>query len=236
MRRLPALLAALALAVPSAARADAQADAAVEALRADSSLKVRTQAAIVLGQRGAASAVPALRRAVAEDGAPAVRIAAAAALAKLGARVARPTLRAAAQADADGGVRAAAARALETLGPVTLAVKEPSGTASAHAPAREALARHLADHGFVLAGEGEVRLEPTVTVEVAEQGGRTTIAVKAALVAVDGDGHLDLLEATSRAAVAGALTPSRQAAAAAKVVDAAVRGVCEDLAARLGGR
>jgi hypothetical protein len=208
----------------------------MEALRADSSLKVRTQAAIVLGQRGGAEAVPSLRRAVAEDAAPAVRIAAAAALAKLGARVARPTLRAAAQADADGGVRAAAARALEAFGPVTLAVKEPAGTASARAPAREALSRHLADHGFAVGAEGEVRLEPTVTVDVAEQGGKTTIAVKAALVAVDGDGHLDLLETTARASVAGALTPARQAAAAAKVVDAAVRGVCEDLAGRLGGR
>jgi hypothetical protein len=63
MRRL--LLVVILLLVSAAARGDAQIDGAIHALRRDSSLKVRTQAAIVLGQRAAPQAVAALREAVA---------------------------------------------------------------------------------------------------------------------------------------------------------------------------
>ena len=59
------------------ARGESANESAIRALRNDTSLKVRTQAALVLGQRGAAEAVPALREAVARDEAPAVRLAAA---------------------------------------------------------------------------------------------------------------------------------------------------------------
>src|SRR5512143_2442829 len=131
----------LALAVP--ALADPQIDAAIRALRRDSSMKVRTQAAIVLGQRLVAQAVPALRQAVAEDGASAVRIAAVAALAKIGDRGARSTLKAASEADPDASVRIAAKRALEALGPIAISIDEPSGSGAARAPMREALAEHL---------------------------------------------------------------------------------------------
>jgi len=58
MARLLTLAALLALA--AAARAESPVEAAVQALRKDPSLKVRTQAAIVLGQRGAPEAVPAV--------------------------------------------------------------------------------------------------------------------------------------------------------------------------------
>ena len=90
----------LAVALPLlAAWGDSQVELAMRALRKDSSLKVRTQAAIVLGQRGALEAVPVLREAVATDESPAVRLAAIAALGKLRDRSARPTLRAAADSD-----------------------------------------------------------------------------------------------------------------------------------------
>lgn len=234
MARRLAVALALALALP--ARADGAVEAAVRALRQDGSLKVRTQAAIVLGQRGAMEAVPALRQAVAEDRAAAVRLAAVGALAKLGARVARPTLRAAAQADADPAVRAAAARAVLGLGPVTLALDEPAGTPSARAAAREALARHLGRLGLRLEEPGEVRLRPTVTVEASAGGGKTVVTARVSLAAVDGDGRLDLLEGSAKATVTGALPESRIGAVAAKAIDAAARGPCEDLATRLGGR
>lgn len=234
MGRPAAVLLLLALAVPG--RADSQLDAAIRALRKDSSLKVRTQAAIVLGQRGAPEAVPALREAVAEDGASAVRIAAVAALAKIGSPAARPTLRMASQTDPDSAVRRAATRALEELGPTALAIEEPAGPAFARAAVKEALARHLRDRGFAVAERGEMRLKPTVSVDVAHAGGKTVIAVKASLVVVDGDGKMDMMESGARASVAGAVSEAKLPGYSGKVVDAAVRGLCEDLAARLGGR
>ncbi len=227
---------ALAVALALPAGAETPLEAALHALRKDDSLKVRTQAAIVLGQRGAVEAVPALRRAVAEDRASAVRLAAVGALLKLGARVARPTLQAAAQADADAAVRAAASRALAALGPVALALEDPAGTPSARAAAREALQRHLERLGLPLADEGEVRLRPTVTVEVSTGGGKTTVSAKLSLATIDGDGRLDLLEGSARASVAGALPAARLAGLTARAVDAAARGPCEDLATRLGRR
>jgi HEAT repeat protein len=232
-RRL-ALALALALALP--ARGDGATDAAMRALRHDDSLKVRTQAAIVLGQRGAQEAVPVLRQAVAEDRAAAVRLAAVGALAKLGARAARPTLQAAAQADADPAVRAAAARAVEGLGPVTVSLDEPAGTPSARAAARGALARHLERLGLALDDRGEVRVRPTVTVDVTAGGGKTVVAAKVSLAVVDGDGRLDLLEGSARASVAGAVPEPKLAGLAATAVDAAAREPCEDLATRLRGR
>ncbi len=234
MTRRLALALALALALP--ARGDPAVEAAVRALRQEGSLRVRNQAAIVLGQRGAPEAVPALRQAVAEDRAVAVRLAAVGALGKLQARVARPTLRAAAQADPDAAVRAAAARALGALGPVTLALEAPSGPPAFRLAAREALARHLERLGLPLADPGEVQVRPAVAVEVAYAGGKTTVAARLSLSAVDGDGRVELLEGSARASVAGALPEGRVAAVAQKAIDAAARGPSEDLAARLAGR
>jgi hypothetical protein len=226
----------LLLSAASTARPDGRLEAAIQALRADPSLKVRTQAAIVLGQRGAAEAVPALRQAVAEDGAVAVRLAAVGALSRMGARVSRPTLKAASEADPDASVRTAASRALDGLGPVTLTIEEPGGTASTRAAARASLERQLTDLGFPVADAGELRLKPTVTVDVSERGGKTVIAVKASLVVVDGDGHMDMLESTAKASVTGAVPEAKLAGYSTKAVDAALRSVCEDLAARLGRR
>jgi hypothetical protein len=234
MRRLP--LASLALALAAAAAADPQVDAAIRALRRDSSLKVRTQAAIVLGHRAVAQAVPALRQAVAEDGAAAVRIAAVGALAKIGDRAARSTLKAASEADPDASVRAAAKRALDALGPVAVSIDEPSGPGTARAPMRDALAAHLRDRGYRVGEGGEFRLKPTVRVDVEQNGTKTVIAVRASAVLVDGDGRVDMVESSARASVTGAVPEGKLSLYAARAIDAAARDLSDDLAARLGGR
>jgi HEAT repeat protein len=215
---------------------DPQVEAAIRALRKDSSLKVRTQAAIVLGQRSAAEAVQALREAVAEDGAASVRIAAVAALAKIGDRRARPTLRAASAADPDDSVRRAAARALAGFGPVALAIEDPAGPASLRAVFRDALARELQARGYVVRDTGDLRLRPTLKLDVDEKGGKTIVSVRASVVAVDGDGRADMVESGAKATVTGSLPESKLAGVSAKVVDAAVRALCDDLAGKLGER
>ncbi len=232
LRPVVSLLAALSVAT----LADPQVDEAIRALRRDSSLKVRTQAAIVLGQRGAQEAVQALRAAVAEDGAASVRIAAVAALAKIGDRSARPTLRHATEADPDDAVRRAAARALSEFGPIALAIEEPAGPASVRGSLREALARHLQARGFKVRDRGDMRLKPTVKLDVDVKGGKTVIAVRTTLVVVDADGRVDMLEAAARATVSAAVPESKAAGYSAKAIDAAARTLCDDLAAKLAER
>jgi hypothetical protein len=231
---------ALAIALALSARAEPQIDGALRALRGDSSLKVRTQAAIVLGQGRAAQAVPALREAVSSDPSAAVRLAAVGALAKIGDRSARATLRAAAAADPDGAVRRAAARAAEDLGPPAFSIDEPDGEggAAARSALREALARRLRDRGFEVVERGGMRLKPSVVkVDVDAGGGKTVIAVKASLVAVDGDGRMAaMLEGAARLSASGRIPEQKLAAYAAKALDAAARALCDDLAARLGER
>jgi len=217
-------------------RPDPQVDAAIRALRRDSSLKVRTQAAIVLGQRGLQDAVQPLREAVVEDDAAAVRIAAVGALAKIGDRRARPTLRHASEADPDDSVRRAATRALQGFGPIAIVIEEPSGTASARGPLREALQRHLEARGFSIAEQGDLRLKPTVTVDVNEGRGKTVISVRTTVVSVDGDGRVEMLDASARASVAGSVPDGKLAAYVAKAIDAAARTLSEDLAGKLAER
>jgi hypothetical protein len=229
-----ALAALLLIALAAPARADGGADPAVTALRKDSSLKVRTQAAIVLGQRGSPEAIQALREAVAEDQAAAVRLAAVSALSRLQARGARGTLLAAAQADPDGSVRTAAGKALAALGPVTLTVEEAGGPAGPRLSA--AVAGQLRQRGLAVGDGGELQVKPKVTVAVAETGGRTSFEARASLVVVDGDGRIDLFESSARAAVSGAVPEARRGAYVQKVVEAAGRGLGDDLAARLGRR
>jgi hypothetical protein len=234
MRRLSIVLLLLALAGP--ARSDAQVDAAIRALRRDSSLKVRTQAAIVLGQRGAVAGVRALREAVTDDGASAVRIAAVVALSKIGDRAARPTLKLASQADPDEKVRGAAARALADFGPLVVGIDEPAGPSTVRGALRDALARHLVERGFSVADPGEIRLKPAVKIEVGDRSGKTVIAVRTSVVVVDGDGRMDMLESTAKVSVSGFVPDAKVPAYAARAVDAAARGLAEDLAARLGER
>ena len=67
--------------------------------------------------------------------------------------------------------------------------------------------------------------------------GRTVVAVKAALIAVDDDGRMAaMLESGARLSASGAVPEAKVAAYAARAIDAAARALCEDLAARLAER
>lgn len=230
---------ALVLALVAPARADTVDDAG-RALREDGSVKVRAQAAIVLGQRGEPAAAAALAEALASDEAPAVRIAAAGALGRLRGDEARTALERARRSDADRGVREAASLALEALG-LAFSIEEPAGSAggaAARSALRQALARHLSARGWSVVERGGMVLKPTVLrVDVKEGMGRTEVAVKAALVAVDFDGRMAaMLESGARLSAAGAVPEARLASYASRALDAAARALCEDLAARLAER
>ena len=232
------MLLAVLLSVP--ARADAPNDAAIRALRMDSSLKVRTQAAIVLGQRGAVEAVSALREAVATDEASAVRLAAIGALGKIRDRSARPTLRAASEADPDSSVRQAAAKALVELGPLAFSIEQAQGAGSAHAreALQSAIAAQLTERGFAIVETGGVRLKPSILrVDVDAKGGKTVIAVRASIVALDDDGKMAaMLESAAKLSASGVIPEGKVGLYSAKAVEAAARTLCEDLAAKLGER
>ena len=215
---------------------DARVAAAIDALQHDDSLKVRTQAAIILGQRGAREAVPALQKAAVNDDSAAVRLAAIGALAKLRAKSAKPALQNVLEADPDESVKAAAKKALASLGSTGLRIEEPTGTASMREPMKNALAARLRAMGYAIDDAGEVKLKPKVQVDVEHDGGKTIISVKASVVLVDADGHLDAIDGSAKATVNGTLPEDRLAATSGKVVDAALGPVCQDLAARLGRR
>lgn len=238
LRRFAVLL--VVLAVPLAARADAANESAIRALRRDSSLKVRTQAAVVLGQRGAVEAVSALKEAVATDDAAAVRLAAITALSKIKDRSARATLRAASEADPDSSVRRAAARAIEELGPLAFSIDETQGTGGAHAKEtlRRAITAQLKERGFAVVERGGMRLKPSVLkVEIDAKGGKTVIAVKASLVAVDDDGRMAaMLEGGAKLSATGTIPEAKLGVYSAKALEAAAKTLCEDLAAKLGER
>lgn len=237
MPRTAALAAAAALlALAPAARAEGPVDTAIKALRSDGSLKVRAQAALVLGQRGGPEAVAALRGAVAGDGAAAVRLAAVSALGRLGPKAARTTLQAASLADPDAAVRDTAARAVAGFGPVALAVEDAPGPPGLKGDLRTALARALGDAGLLLAEPAEVRITPAASADVTRADGKVVVTVKASLSAVDGDGHVELFERAARATLSGSASDARLASATTSAVDAAIKGLAEDLAARLGRR
>lgn len=239
-----ALLLLAAAAVPAQA-ADPVVERAVAALRGDPSLKVRTQAALVLASRGAREAVPALTHALAADEAPAVRMAAAAALARLGDAAGREPLETASRADPDAGVRGAAARAFAELqaassrSVVLDETRGEAGGAGAREALREALARHLRKQGFAVVGPGEpagYRLKASVLeLDVSQSGGKTVIAVKASVVAVDSQGKMAaMVEGGARLrASGGGSTAAAQKQLSEKALDAAAVSLSEDLAARL---
>ncbi len=185
-------------------------------------------------------AVPALREAVASDEASAVRLAAVTALAKIRDRSARPTLRAAADADPDDAVRKAAARALQELGPIAFSLAEPQGTGGPQAreALRRAIALQLKERGYAIVDRGGVRLKPSVLkVDVDSKGGKTVIAVRASLVAVDDDGKMAaMLEGGAKLTASGAIPEARIPAYSAKALEAAAKTLCDDLAAKLGER
>jgi len=240
---------AVALVQAPLARADSSTDRAIEALRTDRSLKVRAQAALILGQRGAVDAVPALIAALTQDREEAVRIAAAAALGKIGDPTAREPLDSARRSDPDGDVRAAAARALMDLSPrarpgarrrvVTVEEAQGKGGGAARDALYASLARYLAQHGFQVVGADEgatYRIKPSVlSIDVSEGAGNVVIAVKAAAVAVDEDGRMAaMIETGARLKASGTnLSGSAQDHLSARALDAAARTLSEDLAAQL---
>jgi hypothetical protein len=226
----------IALVLALLAAPDSRIAAAIDALQHDDSLKVRTQAAIILGQRGARDAIPALRQACTNDDSAAVRLAAIGALLKLRAKAAQPTLVNVRDTDPEESVRAAAKRALDQLGGASVRIEDPTGTASMRQPMKAALAARLSALGFSVSDSGDIKLKPKVLVDVTEGGGKTVIAVKASVVVVDADGHLDMIDGTAKASVAGSLSEDRLTATSGKVVEAALGPVCQDLAAKLGRR
>jgi hypothetical protein len=238
-----ALAVALAAALPARAE-DPLVERAIQALQGDPSMKVRTQAALVLAQRGARQALAVLTRALAADESPAVRIAAAAALARLADVAAREPLEAAKAADPDPAVRSAAARGLTDLLAVSnraLALDEAQGRAgdeAARAVLHDSLARHLRRQGFAVVGPGDAagfRLKPAVLeLEVTQGGGKLAISVKASVVAVDSQGRVvAMVESGAQLRASGSVKESAQKQLAARALDAAAVSLSEDLAARL---
>jgi hypothetical protein len=242
------LFALLIAVAPAAPRPDDPQDRAIRALRQDSSLKVRTQAALVLGQQGGADAVAALREALSGDEAPAVRMAAAAALGRIGDWAGRDALERASAGDGDARVRAAAARALAGIAgrgrshARALAIEEAQGSggdAAMRKALRGALGRHLAERGFSVVDTAQgaaYRIKPSIlSLEVAEAGGKTLVVVRASAVAVDGTGRMAaMIESSARLRADGrGLSRAAQARLSAQAIDAAAGGLSEDLAAKL---
>ena len=246
-RTFSVVLAAAFLAVPARA-ADPAVQRAIEALRKDSSLKVRAQAALVLGQRGAVDAVPALTTALLEDRAAAVRIAAAAALGRIGDPSAIQALEGVERDDADDEVREAAGRALVELRSRgkkgvdrrSVSVEEVTGKGGpvAKEALRTALARQLERAGFALveSGNAAFRIKPTViSVEASESGGRLLVTVKAAAVAVGLDGRMAaMIQGGARVKATGARrSEAVEEQLSATALEATARTLSEDLASQL---
>jgi len=236
-------LLALLAAPPPAGAAEPVVERALRALDADSSLKVRAQAALVLGQHGGREALPTLLHALRADESPAVRIAAASAVARLGDLSGREPLEAAARADPDPGVRTAAERALADLASSAvraLALDDPQGRgdAAARSALKESLTRHLRRQGFTVVGPDKAagyRLKPSVLeLETEQAGGRLLIVVKASVVAVDSRGRMvAMVEGSARLRTASGPAAGSHEQLAARALDAAAVTLSEDLAARL---
>lgn len=235
----------LVLAIAATARADAQIEAAVRALRSDSSLKVRAQAAIILGQRGATEAVGALAEAARNDSSEAVRLAAVSALAKIGDPSGVGAIEAATH-DSDRRVRAAAEKALVAFavpgpaGPDSIAVlledATGKGDAALRAEFRTSLERHLREQGFTVVARGhKYVLKPSVLrIEVEKADGRTVVNVRASLVAVDGRGGMTaMLEGGAKLKAVGTASPTMVPKYTAKAMDVAARTLTDDLKGRL---
>jgi hypothetical protein len=239
------LASVLLLTLSAAALADAQVDAAIRALRSDSSLKVRAQAAIILGQRGAREAVGALADAARNDSSEAVRLSAVSALAKIGDPAGRGAIEAALQDD-DERVRAAAEKALQGFagfgpvapGSISVLLEEATGKGDAalRSEFRSALERHLKERGFSVVARGQKYvLRPSVLkVDVEKQDGKTVVAVSASLLAIDGKGTMTaMLQGGARLKAVGAASGAQIPKYAAKAMDAAAKSLTEDLKEKL---
>ena len=243
------LLAFLLLAsLAATARGDAQIDAAIQALRSDSSLKVRAQAAIVLGQRGAREAVGALADAARNDGSEAVRLSAVSALAKIGDPAGLGAVQKALE-DEDERVREAAKKAFAILsgpaaappGSIAVLLEEASGKGDAalRAEFRNALERHLRDEGFILVARGQrYVLRPSVLkVDVENREGKTVVAVQASLVAVDGKGTMTaMLQGGAKVKAVGTASAQQLPKYQSKAMDVAAKTLSGDLKGKLQPR
>lgn len=249
MRPLLGLVLVALAAAPGAARPDPQTERALRALATSDSLKVRTQAALILGQLKASDAGPALRKAAVADSSPAVRIAAVAGLARFGDPESRAVLEQVQRSDPDEGVRTSAAGALVALrDPVAPAVRgrgevvleETVGSAGRpadRAALRDALGRRLVEAGFQVGREG-IRLKPSIVrLDVERASEKTVVAVRAELVAVEGGGRMAaMLEGAAKVSAHGTLGDRELAVISVRVVDAVAKVLVEDLAAKLGER
>lgn len=237
--------AVLSIAFAAAARGDAQIEAAIRALRSDSSLKVRAQAAIILGQRSAAEAVGALADAARNDSSEAVRLACVSALARIGDPAGVGAIEAATH-DSDSRVRAAAQKAMAAFagpGPVApdsvaVLIEDATGKGDAALKAefRRSLEHHLREQGFSVVARGQkFVLRPSViTVDVEKADGKTIVAVRASLVAVDHKGTMTaMLEGGAKVKAVGTATSSMVPKYAAKAMDVAARTLTDDLKDRL---
>jgi HEAT repeat protein len=243
--RVRLLVTILSVAIAASARGDAQIDAAIRALRSDSSLKVRAQAAIILGQRGAAEAVGTLADAARNDSSEAVRLACVSALAKIGDPAGQGAIEAATR-DSDYRVRAAAQKAMLAFavpgpvapGAIAVFLEEATGKGDAALKAefRKSLERHLREQGFSVVARGQKYvLKPSVlVVDVEKADGRTVVAVRATLVAVDHKGGMTaMLEGGAKVKAIGAATSSMVPKYTAKAMDVAARTLTDDLKERL---
>lgn len=244
------LLAAFVALAPMTTRTEESLEPIIRALREASSLKVRTQAALVLGQRGGPEAIAALREALGRDEASAVRTAAATALGRIGDKRGREALEHAKANDRDRNVREAAGRALveidrrgrEPARGRALVIEDAHGSAgdpAARQALRDSLGRHLSQRGFSVVESDQpatYRIKSSViALDVAESGNKTIVAVRASAIAVDGTGRMAaMLESSARLRADGSGLPrSVQARLSAQAIDAAASSLSEDLAAKL---
>ena len=249
MSRLLGLVLVALAAAPGTARPDPQTERALRALASSDSLKVRTQAALILGQLHPADAGPALRKAALSDPAPAVRIAAVAGLARFGDAESRAVLDEVQRSDPDDGVRASAAGALRAIeDPVAPRVRGHgevvledtvgnAGRPADRAALRDALGRRLVEAGFSV-GKAGIRLKPSIVrLDVERANERTVVAVRAELVAVEGGGRMAaMLEGRAKVSAHGQVGDRELAMISGRVVDAVAKILVEDLAAKLGER
>jgi len=240
---------AVLLAFSLAEGTDATVERAAEALKQDPSLKVRAQAALLLGQRGGPAVIPALAASLGGDPSAAVRTAAAAALGRIGDALARDALTRAQRSDGDAEVRLAAGRALDDLlersrahaRPRSVAVEDVQGkgTLADKGALRDALLRHLADRGFPSAAPGEAatfRVKASVlAIDVLQSGGKVSIDVKASAVAVEEGGRMAAMsEGAAHLKTQGtSLTREREQQLSARALEAAARILSDEIALEL---
>jgi len=228
---------------------EATLERAVQALREDRSLKVRAQAALVLGQKGGAAVVPVLVSSLQDDPSAAVRTAAAAALGRIGDPSARDPLAEAQRSDPDEEVRAACGAALDEFEErsrtvvrrrsVTIEDVQGKGTAAERGALRDALSRQLSDRGFPVARAGETptfRVKASVlSLDILEAGGRVSVDVKASAMAVEASGRMAAMSegAAHLKTPAGHLTHLKEEQLSARALEAAARILSDEIALEL---